>query len=248
VFGFRSRFAQLGRVSGVVACSTLIAGLSILGARGALAFAPIPETGTPGYLTLATRPGHLHFPNLSPGSVAYGHIRVAIEEATTAELSLQAYGSGGLFEHPNGATLITRECSVEWTGVPDGVSVGAQPVCATGDRVVTSVREPINMTDAAPLSSLGLLEAGAARHLLVEVRMPPEDAGNDNSLMGLSGDFALRVYAQGVASPSTLAEPGGSPTQLATTGVDVLGISLSAIGAIMLGYLARRRRPHSETE
>jgi hypothetical protein len=272
---------RLGRAGTATLITVLVLGATILGTRAASAYVAVPETGVPGYLTLHTRPAQLHFGSMSPGMAAYGQMRIELSDAPAARLSVQAYGDGSLFDHPDGITMTTRMCDAEWTDVPGDTTATAStvtPICADGERAVSTLTEPLPMAGGHPSVGVGTLHEGNPRYLLVELHMPPAEshAGNE-SLMGLSADFAVQVSAEGdrPTEPAPLpggnapgptapdatapdatapapnepasARPGGSST-LATTGFNAIGAALCAIGAMTIGLLARRRRrPVTET-
>jgi hypothetical protein len=270
---------HLRRVRTATAIAALAVGASLFGTRAALAFVAVPEVGTPGYLALHAVPAQLHFGALSPGSSGFGQVRVGIADADSAQLSLQAFATGDLFEHSTGVSLITRLCDVEWQNVPTGIvsveSPAAAASCAAGEMPVVTLSETQVTTDGAPAVDVGSITAGDHRYLLLEAHLPPvaspaEQAG----LMGLTGDFAVRVTAEGdgpddtppATMPPGAAEPGVAPggdtpqpgtaagtgtpdEQLATTGFDAIGAALCALGAIAIGLFAwRRRLPTTETD
>jgi hypothetical protein len=269
---------HLRRVGTATVIGALVVGASLFGTRAALAFVPVPEIGLPGYLTLAAQPAQLQFSNLSPGTAGYGQVRVELADAESAMLSVHAFGSGPLFDHATGVSLITRLCDAEWADVPTGIvgsaSSAPAPSCATGELAVSTLADPQLITDETPDIAVGTLTAGEPRYLLVEARLPNvADVADEAGLMGLSGDFAVRVSAAGddpalTPPPSTPpgptdpgTPPGGNPPgaapsgtgnpdrNLASTGFDAIGAALCALGAITLGLLAwRHRRPATETD
>jgi hypothetical protein len=266
---------RLGRAGTVTLITVLVFGAALFGTRAASAYVAVPETGMPGHLTLHSRPAQLHFGSMSPGMAAFGQMRIELSDAPHARLSVQAFGDGSLFDHPDGIMMTTRICDTEWSDVPGDITATAStvtPTCTTGERAVSTLTKPLPVADEHPDVSVGTLQAGEPRYLLVELHMPPaESHAGDHSLMGLSADFAVRVSAEGdrppepallpgtyapdanspeAIAPDAEARPGtwNSSTPLATTGFDAIGAALCAIGAMTIGLLARRRRrPVTET-
>jgi hypothetical protein len=258
----------------LVAALSLMVGAALLAPRAASAFVPVPET-QPGYLSLHSEPASLMFHDLSPGMVSYGHLRLDLSGAETADLTLQSFGEGPLFEHSHGITMMARLCEDEWVDVP-GVTIAAAttPGCPGDDTLLAMVDDPRSMADVntALSTAIGTITAGDPRFILVELRMPDAASSYDESLMGQSGQFALRVLATGTDEVPTnpgvmdpgVTDPGvvnpgvtnpAAPsrdihpaTALPATGVDILGAALCALGAITLGLLARRRRAHNGTD
>jgi hypothetical protein len=263
----------------IIAALSLVVGAALLAPRAASAFVPLPET-QPGHLSLHSEPASLQFHNLSPGMVSYGHLRLDLSGADTADLTLQSFGEGPLFEHTAGITMMARLCEDEWVDVPGAtVAAATTPDCPGEDMLLAMVDDPRPMADmhTALSTAIGTITAGDPRFILVELRMPDTASSYDESLMGQSGQFALRVLASGddpaTTTPGTTdpgvtnpgdpnpnvtgrnvagpAAPSGDihPTHaLPATGVDILGAALCAAGAIALGLLARRRRAQNGTD
>jgi hypothetical protein len=273
----RHRRLTLRRAGIALASLALIAGASLVAPHAAQAVFRATES-RPGYLVLHTQPANLYFPQLSPGGVAYGRVEVLLDDADTAELSIETFGQGALFDHPDGVTLITRLCEEEWVGVPvDGVGNANRPTCGGEVRMIGWLDTTVLVTDAVTSTALGEIHRGDPRYILVELRMPGGRSAPDESLMGSSGDFSMRITATGDAdvtpgaptpsspsatpgmsdSPAMPGSPGSSgwpdsfprpPGSLAATGVDILGVAFFALGAIALGLLSRRRRPSHEVD
>lgn len=248
----------------VFAVLLMVAGIALVSARASAALVlpgdPDPQPGAAGYLTLETSPDPLQFLDMSPGDVGYGQIEMTLETATTARIALEMYAGGELLAHPNGVVISIASCDAAWTGIPaEPVTFDpADPGCGDNPQAITSVG-PGAESDGTPLFDLGTLDAGSPRFILVEARMPDVSASRDESLMGLTGDFAFHVLAEGddvvptnpTTKPGTPATPGtpgtsGSGTKgpggLANTGLDVLAVVLIGSGAIALGMIVRHRR------
>jgi hypothetical protein len=247
----------------VFAVLLMVAGIALVSARASAALTlpgdPDPQPGAPGYLNLSESPDPLQFLDMSPGDVGFGEITVSLENAETARLALEMYSGGELMAHPNGVTMAIGFCDLPWTGMPaEPVSFDpADPVCADNPQPITTV-EPGTETGGEVLFDLGTLEAGSPRYILVEVRMPDVSFSRDESLMGLSGDFAFHVLAEGddvvptnppiTPGPQTpgTQPPGstgaGGTGGLANTGLDALAVVLIGSGAIALGMIVRYRR------
>lgn len=245
----------------VFAVLLMAAGIALVSARASAALTlpgdPDPQPGAPGYLALETAPDPLEFVDMSPGDVGYGQIEMSLENAATARIALEMYAGGELLAHPNGVIISIASCDVAWTAIPaEPVTFDpADPGCGAGPQAITSVG-PGEESNGTPLFDLGTLASGSPRYILVEVRMPDVSASRDESLMGLEGDFAFHVLAEGddavpTATPNTPGVPGtpgpagsGSkgPDGLANTGLDVLGVVLIGAGAIALGTIVRHRR------
>lgn len=245
----------------IFAVLLMVAGIALVSARASAALVlpgdPDPQPGAPGYLTLETSPDPLQFVDMSPGDVGYGQIEMSLETATTARIALEMYAGGELLAHPNGVVISIASCDVPWAGIPaEPVTFDpADPGCGDNPQPIMSVG-PGAESDGTPLFDLGTLDAGSPRYILVEVRMPDVSASRDESLMGLAGDFAFHVLAEGDdVVPTTPATTPGTPTTpstsgsgtkgpggLANTGLDVLAVVLIGSGAIALGMIVRYRR------
>lgn len=242
----------------VFAVLLMVAGIALVSARASAALTlpgdPDPQPGAPGYLSLEASPDPLQFVDMSPGDVGYGQITMSLDDASTARIALEMYAGGELLAHPNGVVISIASCDAAWTGIPaEAVSFDpADPGCGDNPQPITSVG-PGAQSDGTPLFDLGTLEADSPRYILVEVRMPDVSASRDETLMGLSGDFAFHILAEGddaaTTPPSTPpgAQPsgtkgGGGKGGLANTGLDALAVVLIGSGAIALGMLVRYRR------
>ncbi|WP_152631217.1 hypothetical protein [Agreia bicolorata] len=242
----------------VFAVLLMVAGIALVSARASAALVlpgdPNPQPGAPGYLSLETSPDPLQFIDMSPGDVGYGQITMSLDNAATARIALEMYAGGELLAHPNGVVISIASCDVAWAGIPaEPVTFDPpDPGCGDNPQPITSVG-PGAESDGTPLFDLGTLDANSPRFILVEVRMPDVSASRDESLMGLSGDFAFHVLAEGDdAVPTTPPTTPGTQTPgttgaggkggLANTGLDVLAVVLIGSGAIALGMIVRYRR------
>lgn len=218
----------------------------------------VPETGNPGDLGLASDPLPISFPDMSPGRAGYAAIDLLLSDRVWAETSFTVSTSGPLMERSDGVALDVRGCDVPWAGVTDG-SVGPDdptPTCSTGERVVLPVvpgtRFSAGGGDVTTVWPSGVIRPDTPGHLLLGLSLPIT-GDDDETLMGLTGDFTLRFTAAGddalpdpsvpvVPSAAAPAAPGSPLGALAETGVSVAGWALLATGAVLMGLMAVTRK------
>ncbi|SKC35782.1 collagen-like protein [Okibacterium fritillariae] len=264
-------WSPLRLVLASVATLVLVAGASLFSVRAFAVLNDVPETGTPGYLSLRSDPYPAQFLELSPGSPARWQIAADLQDAETARLTLEMRKDGELVDHPRGLEVTVERCDAEWTGLPDA------PTCAANPVLVTEATPLDDYSSTSPVFDLDGLTAASGKFLLVTLAVEDSpEAAADESLMNLTGDIGFALTATGdsigatptpTPSPSTPATPGpsatpgapgqpGQPAQpgqggqpgatgrspLAATGVDIVALVALGAGAIGLGLVVSSAR------
>lgn len=221
----------------IAAVALIVGGVSLATTRAYAAWVDVPQTGNSGQLALATEPFPTEFGRLAAGESAYWMIQARLADVDASTLSLQLRGWGELVEHADGLTVGVDACTVPFVGE---AAVAGCPTEAVS--VVETVRLGSIATDAASTTwPLADLSREAPRYLRVTLGVPA-GAANDGSLQGLSGNFAVGLYAAG-DSPDVAPVPPGpaASNQLAEAGINVLAAVLVAGGSVLMGATTRRR-------
>lgn len=251
-----------------IATLVLVVGASLFSVRAFAALTNVPETGTPGYLSLRSDPYPAQFLELSPGSPARWQIAADLRDAETATLTLEMRKDGELVDHPRGLEVTVERCDTEWAGFP------AAPTCSANPVLVTRATPLDDYATSSPIFDLDGVTAASGTYLLVTLAVEDSpEAAADESLMNLTGDIGFALTATGDApqatstptpTPSTPATPGASPTPgapgqpgdpgrpgqpgavgrtpLAATGVDIAALLALGAGAIGLGLVISSAR------
>ncbi len=241
----------------------MVIGVAFLSAHQAAAQpVPVPETGNAGDLRLASDPLPIFFTDMSPGRSGYAAVDLLLADRIWAETSFTVSTSGPLMERPDGIALGVRGCDVPWEGLTD-VPVASSlpgPTCAEGEEMILPVGPGARFATGGEGTTTvwpsGVIRPDTPGHLLLALSLPATGA-DDETLMGSSGDFTVRFNAAGddalpdpsipVVPPHTSpapAAPAGPFRALAETGVSVVGWTLLASGAVLMGLMAvtRKRR------
>ncbi len=200
------------------------------------AFIDVPPTGDPGRLVLASDPYPAQFLSLSPGDPAYWLIDARLEDAETAELSLEFRKSGELVEHPRGLRMGIEICDAPW-------SSATVPVCPGTAQTLTVAGPDDDNATSSPVFQLEPLVAGSPRHLLVTLAVDSSaEAAADESLMGLTGDMAVGLTAVSIDDvPVPPDDDGVLPDTGAPLGSMIAAVTMG-LGALALGIALRMRR------
>ncbi|MFJ3958198.1 hypothetical protein [Arthrobacter sp. NPDC090010] len=191
-------------------------------------FVPVPQTGSPGRLELASAPYPLVFPSLAPGQEYSWQLRLSVAEKVSATTSLRLSASGALAA-PGGYLVTVRECSQPWDG---GSGVGARLSCA-GKSSVRIDGKPLDAVEPRTRIPLAGLPVGQESYLAVSLAAPRGMA----PAPGESLRLGLGITAQA---------EDGAPGQLGSTGYDggrfaLLGGALLLLGTALWAAFARRR-------
>jgi hypothetical protein len=232
--GTRPRRAAANTLA-VGAVGAILAGGLLLVDSAYGAFIDVPPTGAPGRLVLASDPFPAQFLSLSPGDPAHWLIDARLEDAETAELSLEFRKSGDLVEHPRGLRMGIEICDVPWSPAP-------APAC-TGTSQTLIVAGPVDDNSASsPVFQLEPLAAGSPRHLLVTLAVEPSAAAAaDESLMGLQGEMAIGLTAVTIDDVPPPPDDGALPQTGAPLG-SMIAAAAIGLGTVALGIALRLRR------
>jgi hypothetical protein len=225
------------RIAALSVAGLLMAtGLSLTSATAYAAFTPVPGAqGT--HLTLQSDPNPVEFMDMSPGSVEHWQIDAAVVDPT-ATLTLQFARAGDLITNPRGLHIEVDRCDQAWT------DVATTPVCGSGEANVFGPAAASAISESTIYDLAGITQA-QDKYLLVTLSIPDSAAAEaDTSLMGITATAGFGLTATGSTStspgsPSSPTSPG-SPSgggSLAFTGVDILGMLLLALGALILGLV-----------
>jgi hypothetical protein len=151
---------------------------------------------------------------------------------------MQLRGDGQLVTRANGLRIAVDTCTSRFQ-MREGSAV-----CRTG---ATKVLASAPLSDVATRTSssswrLNDIVHGDPRFLLVTLSLPA-DAELAGSVDGLSGTFAIGLYAAGDDAPDSLTH-----APLAETGLNLIGPVLMALGALGLGLVVRSRRRTEVTD
>lgn len=198
-------------------------GIASMGVQAYAAVASVVPEGLPGARAAAVGPGDLaveafpgsaYFTDLTPGDRRYWPVRAQLHGAPAGSFALRVHGSGGLVEHADhGLTIAVHSC----TGGYVGNNPSVEPSCSGASKIVFAER-PLAEISSPPAADhtehtwvLPDIVRSQGRHFLVVLGVPEEGA-LDESLMGLSGEFGIGLYAAGDA-PVTPDDPApGDPT------------------------------------
>jgi hypothetical protein len=152
-----------------------------------------------GDLEVDASPVAPQFLDLSPGDRRYWPLEANLEGAESGTLAVRVHGAGALIEHPrHGLTISVESCSGGYAKEDPDV----RPRCSGTSATVLS-RTPLKDVTSQPTDAsvahvwqLPDILLGRPRHLLVTLGLPGAGA-DDESLMGLSGEFGVGLYASG---------------------------------------------------
>jgi LPXTG-motif cell wall-anchored protein len=212
-------------------------GAALAGAVLAVALGVVLPSGAaqaaadPGPLVLSSVPDPLGMSPIGAGGHVRWTIRAELVDHASADLFLRIVGHDPMATDPAGLTVQVDRCGGAWS------TAVVTPTCATGDATT-----PISDTPVATLPTtaerIATLASGQPRELLFTLSLP---AAAGNAFLGSSGRLDLVFTADG---DSETVSVGGSA--LPTTGVEVAGPALIAVGlvvgGVVLGLLRRRRR------
>lgn len=227
-------------VVAALSAAALGLGVASMGVQAYAAVASVVPEGLPGARAAAAGPGDLaveafpgaaYFTDLTPGDRRYWPLRAELHGAPSGSFALRVHGSGGLVEHANhGLTIAVHSCTGGYVGNDPAV----EPTCSGASRTVFDER-PLAEISSQPTADhtqhtwvLPDILRSQARHFLVVLGVPGEGA-LDESLMGLSGEFGIGLYAAGDAPvtpddpipgdpvPGTDPTPGTDPAPGPTT-------------------------------
>lgn len=265
----RRRRGHGARVAGLaLSAAALVVGFCALGQAASAAWAPVPETGTPGRLELWSDSASGQFRDLQPGRVVYWQVLATVESSgrggaastrdaagsgPVASLTVELLKRGALAEHSGGMTMTVDRCAVAWSGLP------TRPRCGEGQMRIASATPKDDFSTTSPVFDLHGVDPGGT-HVLVGLSLDPEHSG-DRSLMGLTGEIGLGFTAAAgdpvivepiqPVRPTTPAVPAdprpptgdGSPTPVGRPAgggdpLAVTGMDAGGLAAIGLGTLA----------
>ncbi len=220
----------------VLACMLLTAGMSVFSARAYAAFVAVPTAQGP-HLSLLSDPFPANFMAMSPGSVEHWQIESKLVDPTST-LTLQFARSGALVTHVNGLQVQVDRCDQAWT------TVTTSPACGTGGTNVFGPAAANSIAETTIYDLAGLTNT-QNKYLLVTLSIPDSPAAEaDTTLMGITATVGIGLTVTGPdpvssGNPSDPTPPGtpGSPGNLAFTGVDIGGLLLLALGALILGLV-----------
>lgn len=256
------------RVAALSAAVLLLStGGLMVGQRAWALWVDVPQTGQPGYLSLASAPYPADFPDLSPGDAVHWQIRVDLNDEH-ADVTLQMAREGALVERQGGLLISATACSEEWdlTAAPTCHGTRAPiigPTDAADPALGPTVSSGATFPDISPVWDVGWMSSGSSAFVLVTLMVPDTPQSRaDVDLMGLESsiDFAFSAFASSAPPPGegppqrTPVDPSGPtaptpgvpetpgiaspPNELALTGADVGALALIAAGALWLGGLA----------
>lgn len=204
-----------------VAC----AGMTLTAARAAAVFSDLTETGRPGYLRLALDSATPLQTDIAAGGSARWLVEASLNDADTATLSVELRVNGDL-ARDSGMTATVEACSTTF-------DVAAQPASCQGTLEVALPQTPVAALPAPQhVYELVSLRHDAPRQLLVTVSIPA--ATPDTLIEGRTAQIGLGVHSTG-DDTQVVVVPPVTPTRLATTGADLLALSVLAAGLIGLG-------------
>lgn len=219
----------------VLGSAAIVAGLSLTSATAFAAFTPV--TGAQGtHLSLQSDPNPVEFLDMSPGSVEHWQIDAAVVDPT-ATLTLQFARNGELITNPRGLHVEVDRCDQAWT------DVSTTPVCGSGEATVFGP-EAASAVSESTIYDLAGITSAQDKFLLVTLSITDSAAAEaDQSLMGITANVGIGLTASGdtptspgsPSNPSNPSGPGGG--SLAFTGVDILGLMLLALGALVVGLV-----------
>lgn len=203
-------------VAAVVAAGAVVKGQTLVLTAG-----PDEEQGE---LTVVAGPTQPQFLEMSPGDEVYWTQDVTLSGASVARFSLRATGWGELVDHADGLTMAVQACTAPY------VSTAGAPHCTgTASTVITTTAlsqlssDPAE-DDTSRVWQLDNLEAAHPRSFLVTLGLPAS-AADDDTLMGLTGDFGVGFYASGdvpqESVPTPTATTSTTPTATPSDIVDV---------------------------
>ncbi len=218
-----------------VAVAVLVPIGTVAGSGGARADSyPVPETGSPGLLSLrSSLPLDATWP-LTSGQVIRWQVEAWLDPLPGMRLEagfwIQLVAAGPLLDHAGVLTVSLDGCSVQWTDAGGCAGRHAQLLAATAIGRMTSQVIPVDR-----------MQSSQARwiQLTIQAADPlPDDA------RGLTARFGLGLTATG--DEQVLATGGGTDS-LARTGADLRGLGLwalliAAVGFVMHGVARRGRR------
>lgn len=201
-------------------------------------FTPVPETGAPGHLQLASSPYPLVFPALRAGQQYSWQVRLRIAEGTPAGTALRLSATGPLAA-TGGYRITVRECSAPWTGAS---GVNAELRCPT--RPVLRV-DGLALKSVDPQASVPLegLPRGRDSYLAVSLDAPQGTPAAPRGSLRLG----LGITAQSDDDAGTT-PPGEG--HLGSTGFEGNRFALLGGGALLAGaalWAAFRRGPATVT-
>lgn len=236
----RTRRAAALRHTGAVLCIAAVSGGLLLASGSAqAAWVSLTENGLAGHLTLHSDPAPADLRLLSPGAPVQWQIRADLADPYSP-LTIQFERDGDLVGRPDGLWIQVRACDTEWANFP------TSPVCPSAATVVaplpamsSSLGATGPVTPTTPSFLVGDLWHSVGKYILITLSLPDTaQARADSSLMGLTATIGVGLTASGGNAPPVPSNPAG----LASTGSDILGTVLVALGALGFGLLLRSRR------
>ncbi|WP_285725547.1 signal peptidase I [Psychromicrobium xiongbiense] len=198
-------------------------------------FIAVPETGIPGYVSLASSRYPLEFPALTAGNSFSWQVRVSLSSRPTATASLQLTAQGSLGDAWSDEIAV-EECAQPWQG-----SSGLNQVLACpggGMQRVASV--PLSAVNSAVRVPLADLHQGSPSFLKFTLKRPAQTApaqtasstsGIGGSLSAPSAESPLLKLGIGVTGLGDDPAPG----ELGVTGAELVPAVLAGLGLVALG-------------
>ncbi|WP_104087808.1 hypothetical protein [Arthrobacter sp. GMC3] len=236
--GSSKRISAVPRLQRIVvsalALALLAGGYANLGmatAAHAEDLVPVPETGSPGMISLSSSVYPLVFPLLEAGQSFSWQIGVTLEGARSGESTLQLTATGSL-SHDGGYQLEIDKCPTLWAGTS---GAGQALSCPLGDYPVVPLQALSALKQGVSLP-LDELTTGTSWYLRATLRRPL-DAGAQSS------DPYLHLGVGIFASGDDPEIHGGDV--LSTTGAQTIPFLWLAGGLLTSGgvvVIARRRK------
>lgn len=182
----------------------------------------VPETGTPGLLSLTSSVLPLQVPWLAPGDSFSWQIGLHLRDQPAADAGLQFIPDGGLIDQGTGYRFTAHSCPTQWLGRS---GVNSQLSCPSGAS--TLVEKDILQMDPAATMPLDDLSANGSSHILFTLSLPEGAAS--------SGSFTFALGFTAMGDETTPAD------ELPLTGF-MAGL-LPVAGALITGGLIARLVP-----
>ncbi len=201
------------------------AGISLTAARASAVFYNLTETGRPGYLTLALDSSTPVHTQITPGGSARWMIEASLHDASSGTLDVELRVSGDL-ARDSGMTATVEACS-------GAFNIAAQPASCQGTLEMALPTTPVaSLPMNQTLYELTSLRSDDPRQILVTVSIPSTTP--DALVEDREAQIGLGVHSTGDDPQVAVVSPV-TPTRLATTGADLLALSVLATGLIGLG-------------
>lgn len=234
------RFVRLRRwSSGVLAAGSalvLAVGLSLFAAR-AVAVVEEFNAATPGGLSLVMEGVGEVSEDLS--APIYWQVSAAMTGDRLGTLTLELRKDGPLSRNARGLVVTIDRCSERWE------PTDAAPSCGLEQQRVLVATPREDYSTSSPTFDLQGITDVRGKFLLVALTLDQGSNPDIAELLTLSATISIGLTAANDSPPIGEGAPTDDRGHLALTGVDVLALTLVAVGALALGVTitaARRRR------